>query len=39
MSGNPEVIMIIHMISTGEIGKTEMLSSSLKARPTSRVMA
>ena len=39
IAGKPEVIMIIHKISTGASGKTEMPVSSLKARPIRRVQA
>ena len=39
MAGKPLVIMMIQRISTGARGKTERSLTSLKARPTRRVMA
>jgi hypothetical protein len=39
MSGRPEVAMIIHMIWTGAMGKTERPVRSLKTRPTSKTIA
>ncbi|TLS28199.1 hypothetical protein PpBr36_00031 [Pyricularia pennisetigena] len=39
MSGSPDVIMMIHMTSTGASGKTDRPLSSLKARPIKRVQA
>lgn len=39
MSGREEVIMIIHMTSTGDTGKTDKPLSSLNARPMSKTHA
>ena len=39
MAGKPDVIMMIHNISTGESGKTEIPLESLKTSPISRVLA
>lgn len=39
IAGNPEVIMIIHKISTGARGKTEMPLASLNTKPMSKVHA
>lgn len=39
MSGRDDVIMIIHMTSTGDTGKTEKPLPSLKARPMSKTQA
>jgi hypothetical protein len=39
IAGNPDVIMMIHNISTGESGKTEIPLESLKTSPIRRVLA
>jgi hypothetical protein len=39
IAGKPDVTMIIHKISTGARGKTEMPLESLKTNPISRVHA
>ena len=39
IAGKPDVTMIIHKISTGERGKTEMPLESLNTKPMSRVHA
>lgn len=39
MAGNPDVTMMIHKISTGASGKTEMPLESLKTRPIRSVLA
>lgn len=39
IAGNPEVTIMIHKISTGARGKTEMPLASLNARPIRSVHA
>lgn len=39
IAGKPEVIIMIHKISTGARGKTEIPLESLNTRPMSRVHA
>jgi len=39
IAGNPDVIMIIHKISTGDSGKTEIPLESLNTSPIKRVLA